>query len=377
MLAGESGLGKTTFINTLFATTVKNYTDNSLRFSTSIRKNIEIGITKADLEEKGFHIRLNIIDTPGFGDNVNNKDAWQPIVEFIDDQHESYLRQEQQPDRRNIIDMRVHACLYFIRPTGHSLKPLDIEAMREISTRVNLIPVIAKADTLSSSEIKDFKIRIREVLEAQKINIYKPIIDDADEIALRLATSSINSGTNSSSSNGSKSSEQNNIDASEANAIRELIEAMPFTVIGSENDVERTDGTVVRGRKYLWGVAEVENDDHCDFVKLRLLLIRSHMLDLIQSTEDVHYENYRTKQMETRKLGDPKPRKWDNPKYKKEEEELRKTFTNQVRVEEQRFRQWEQNLINERDRLNRDLEETHTAIKQLEEEIEHLQARRR
>lgn len=368
MLAGESGLGKTTFVNTLFATTVKSYTDNTKRYTLPLRKNIEIGITKADLGEKGFRIRLNVIDTPGFGDNVNNKDAWKPLVEFLDDQHESYLRQEQQPDRRSMIDMRVHACLYFIKPTGHSLRPLDIEAMKELSTRVNLIPVIAKADMLSPQEMHDFKIRINEVLEAQKINVYKPSLNEIEEAALREAAAA--SGT-------AAAAEAESLETAEARAIQELIDAMPFSVIGSENDVERADGVIVRGRKYLWGTAEVENDAHCDFVKLRLLLIRSHMLDLIQSTEDIHYENYRAKQMETRKLGEPRPRKWDNPKYKKEEEDLRKTFTNQVRVEEQRFRQWEQNLINERDRLNKDLEETHSAIKSLEEEIESLGLRRR
>ena len=105
-------------------------------------------------------VRLTVIDTPGFGDYVNNRDSWQPIIEFLDDQHESYMLQEQQPRRSDKIDMRVHACLYFIRPTGHTLKPLDIEVMKRLSTRVNLIPVIAKADTLSPSDLAKFKARV-------------------------------------------------------------------------------------------------------------------------------------------------------------------------------------------------------------------------
>lgn len=60
-----------------------------------------------------------MIDTPGFGDYVNNREAWNPIVDFIDEQHESYMRQEQQPLRKEKQDMRIHACLYFIRPTGY------------------------------------------------------------------------------------------------------------------------------------------------------------------------------------------------------------------------------------------------------------------
>lgn len=356
MLAGESGLGKTTFINTLFSTTVKGFANDSARHSTPTRKTVEIGITKAELEEKGFKIRLNIIDTPGFGDNVNNKEAWQPLIDFIDDQHESYLRQEQQPNRRNISDSRVHACLYFIRPSGHSLKPLDIAAMKHLGSRVNLIPVIAKADTLSPSEVIDFKHRIRQVLDAQSIEIYKPAVDDMEPL----------------NAHGSKITTP-----SEAKEIKALIDAMPFTVIGSEKDIETKDGGVIKGRQYLWGVAEVFNEDHCDFIKLRLLLIRTHMLDLIQTTENGHFEAYRAEQMETRQFGEARPRKSDNPIFRKEEESLRVMFGEQVKIEEKRFKQWEQNLIAERERLNKDLEVTHTAIRQLELEVQALSVKAR
>lgn len=354
MVAGESGLGKTTFINTLFSTTVKDYADNSKRYETSICKTVEIGITKAELEEKGFTLRLNIIDTPGFGDNVNNKGSWKPLVEFIDDQHESYLRQEQQPNRSSIHDMRVHVCLYFIRPTGHSLKPSDIEAMRQLSSRVNLVPIIAKADTLCPQEITDFKHRIRQVLHAQGINIYKPDEHDPSDINAARTTT-----------------------PAEVEQIQALIDAMPFTVIGSDKMVETSDGRVVKGRQYLWGVAEVENDEHCDFRKLRLLLIRSHMLDLIHSTEDIHYETYRAKQMETRKFGETPTKKIEGYSFKEAEESLLKRFTEQVQVEEQRFRQWEQNLIAERDRLNNDLETTHASVRRFELEVENMSLKAR
>lgn len=68
------------------------------------------------------------------------------------------------------------------------------------------------------------------------------------------------------------------------------------------------------------------------------------MLDLISTTEDIHYENYRQQQMETRKFGEPRVKKSDNPKFKEEEEGLRKRFTEQVKSEESRFRQWEQHV---------------------------------
>ena len=43
---------------------------------------------------------------------------------------------------------------------SRSLKPLDIEFMRRLHTKVNLIPVIAKADTLTDDEVAEFKARV-------------------------------------------------------------------------------------------------------------------------------------------------------------------------------------------------------------------------
>lgn len=41
-----------------------------------------------------------------------------------------------------------------------SLKPLDIEIMKRLGTRVNLIPIIAKADTLTPHDLQAFKQRV-------------------------------------------------------------------------------------------------------------------------------------------------------------------------------------------------------------------------
>lgn len=119
-IPGESGLGKTTLINTLFSTELSPAKNYSRRHHKQLDKLTEVEIIKAELEEKQFKVKLTVIDTPGFGDYVNNRDSWSPIVEFIDDQHEAYMRQEQQPQRHEKTDLRVHACLYFIRPTGHT-----------------------------------------------------------------------------------------------------------------------------------------------------------------------------------------------------------------------------------------------------------------
>ena len=43
---------------------------------------------------------------------------------------------------------------------GHGLKPLDVEFMRKIHHKVNIIPVIGKSDCCTKSEIIAFKEKV-------------------------------------------------------------------------------------------------------------------------------------------------------------------------------------------------------------------------
>lgn len=74
-------------------------------------------------------------------------------MKCLDDEFASYFQEETRVDRRqHIPDTRIHAVLYFIAPTGHGLKPLDIEVLKHIHDRCNVIPIIAKADTYTQGE---------------------------------------------------------------------------------------------------------------------------------------------------------------------------------------------------------------------------------
>lgn len=42
-----------------------------------------------------------------------------------------------------------------------SLKPLDIEFMRRLHDKVNIVPLIAKCDTLTADECREFKKTVR------------------------------------------------------------------------------------------------------------------------------------------------------------------------------------------------------------------------
>merc|ERR550519_2098107 len=264
MVVGESGLGKSTLINALFLTNL--YPDRELPDAEAkIKQTVSIESSTVEIEERGVRLRLTVVDTPGYGDAIDNTQCYQPILEYIDSQFERYLHDESGLNRRNISDNRVHCCFYFISPTGHGLKPLDIEFMKSLHNRVNIVPVIAKADTLTKAEINRLKKRILDEIGKHSIKIYQlPDVEEDEEEDYKEQT-------------------------------RVLKESIPFAVVGSTQLIE-VKGKKVRGRLYPWGVVEVENPEHCDFTGLRTMLI-SHMQDLQEVTHDLHYENYRASRL--------------------------------------------------------------------------------
>lgn len=69
-----------------------------------------------------MNLRLTVVSTAGYGDQINKENSTKAIVDYIDQQFEQYLTEELKI-RRDLVtfhDTRIHVCLYFIAPTGHS-----------------------------------------------------------------------------------------------------------------------------------------------------------------------------------------------------------------------------------------------------------------
>ncbi|KAJ3889659.1 GTP binding protein [Lentinula edodes] len=338
MVVGASGTGRTTFVNTLCESEVLPHKDCDNPETAALETSLAIKPVNVDIEEDGLRINLTIVDTPGFGDNVNNDLAFQEIVNYLERQYDDILA-EQSRIKRNprFRDNRVHCLLYFIPPTGHYLREIDVELMQKLSHRVNVIPVIGRSDSLTLSELKAFKKRVMEDISHFDIPVYNFPYDV----------------------------EEDDEDTIQEN--QELRSLLPFAIMGSEEEVE-IDGEYVRARVYPWGVAIVDDPEHSDFSRLRGAILGTHLQDLKSLTEDVLYETYRTEKL-SRTTGS----------YMEARESTMlpaEDLANQsVRLKEEQLRKEEEKLREIELRVQREIHEKRQQLLAKEESLRNLESR--
>ncbi|QLQ79725.1 hypothetical protein HG537_0C03730 [Torulaspora globosa] len=292
LCVSQKGLGKSTLINTLFnrdieASSEVGFSDRNdevngkmdgLKIEDSqdeeietdreddVSSSVKIKSYTTTIEENGVNLKLCVVDTPGFGDAIDNTGSWKPIADEVNYRFDQYLDAENKINRSLENDNRIHACLYFIEPTAHYLKPLDVEFCKQVHEKCNLIPIIAKSDILTEDEITVFKQRIRKQLDEANVKFFQPptyAMDDPDTVK----------------------------------ASNDLFEKIPYAVVGSNSSVTNKEGKTFRGRSYPWGIIDVDNAKHCDFVYLRDLLISQYLEELRERTNNVLYENYRSQKL--------------------------------------------------------------------------------
>lgn len=307
MVSGELGTGKSTFVNCLLDRKImphafegSSVSQKTLTFTLAatvalpntsvlpqsqfdaLTANEEPGIALTEttvevLDEDSVRLHLNIIDTPGFGDNLNNELCIVEIENYLKQQFDLVLAEETRI-RRNprFVDTRVHVLLYFITPTGHGLRELDVQCMKRLAKYVNIIPVIGRADTFTEAELKHFKNQIKIDIERFNVPIFQfdNFMDeyDADE------------------------------DYDLIQECKFLTKLQPFAIVASEQDFEIKDINTgecktIKARQYPWGLVDINNPKYSDFPILKSVLLGSHLQDLKDLTHDFLYETYRTERL--------------------------------------------------------------------------------
>lgn len=180
-----------------------------------------------ELEQDGIKISITVIDVPNFGNSLDRSGEHASVLKYLEEQMDQVLNEESRIKRNpKFIDTRVHALLYFIEPTGKGLREPDITFIRHVGKRVNVIPLLAKADAFAGVEEL---ARVKRLVQADMERFGLPVFrfpydpDEDEEYVIRENM--------------------------------ELAALLPFAVVAADTEIVE-NGRRKRGRSYPWGFVD-------------------------------------------------------------------------------------------------------------------------
>lgn len=238
MAVGESGLGKTSLMSSLFRA--------ELLWPEQVdgEPTCRIAEQTVTFDLEGVPFSAKLIDTPGYGDTDVLKE-FAVVLNRLNGgfrrmlAHERRIRRAEK-QQGEIAMERVDVVLYFFAP--HRCKPADVALLKQLKGKASIVPILAKADSMTSDELAHFRVQVTNALIEAKVPVaHQPI-------AIITAT--------------------------------------------------RPAGREPLGREYPWGLAESESRDpeymHSELDQLRRFLLIDGLLEIKQATQE-HYEAYRAR----------------------------------------------------------------------------------
>lgn len=328
IVAGESGLGKSTFINMIFRSLLSGADvydaepSRSQDSGGSDSPTLELSERQAVYQTNNLDkVVLTVVDFPGYGtlnqeslvnlsaeelsttvhERLGPRRLGDELIKYIDGMNLKYY-EENPTGVANMPDGRVSCCLFFMRP--HRVSPAEICLLETLSKKVAVIPIIGKRDTMTEAELERHKAEIMFTLDQRRISCF----DFSDEAKLQPSVSKFG-----------------NL-------------AFPFAIISARSDgadAKRSGDELVR--EYPWGCAEALNPVHSDALALKILITEAGFEDILDASE-AHYHRFVTgvREKEQRKLSERKlldeSLREENERAKRDEELFRKYWLRRCRV---------------------------------------------
>lgn len=173
--------------------------------------------------------------------------------------------------------------------------------MKRLSNRVNVIPIVGKADHLTLAQRNRLKPSIiTDIYTTHKIPIYgmPDEEEDSDEEEEEEKKEKKPSTLDQFLSQYNYSEED-----SETQSILDYLYTIPFTFIAYEDEPESgkpihlQNSQIHLGRDFGWGTIDCLGEKYSDFVKLKKTLLSSHRRYLQLDTVERYYEQYRTEKL--------------------------------------------------------------------------------
>lgn len=372
LIVGTRGSGKTSFLEFLKTSLALPPKKRSQR-STEIEQEVTNATPSGNFiphylesEIDGERIGLTLWDSEGLEKNVVDLQL-REMSTFLESKFEETFAEEMKVVRSpGVQDTHIHAVFLILDPArldrniaaakkaastnGHNGKldqdigrivggldeDLDLQVMRTLQGKTTVIPVISKADTITTAHMAVLKKTVWASLKKANFDPLEALglddedeatpdssrIDEAEEEDEEDAGEAVQSGEDKGEQEESAVVEDDEADADEDelpiqgrvspaskrrsnNSVRrpksseeetgDEIPFIPMSIISP--DLYEPD---VVGRQFPWGFADPYNGEHCDFTKLKDAVFSEWRGELREASREQWYEGWRTSRLKHR-----------------------------------------------------------------------------
>lgn len=205
------------------------------------------------------------------------------------------------------------------RVVGSLDEDLDLQVMRTLQGKTTVIPVISKADTITTKHMQVLKKAVWDSLKKSNLDPLEVLglEDDNDSLpsSTRIAEEEegqgmeegtdeegaeegeilIQGGETSPKSKTSKRQSISSVRRSRTGDDLEEAPYIPMSIISP--DIYEPE---VVGRKFPWGFADPNNEEHCDFLRLKEAVFGDWRAELREASREQWYEGWRTSRLKQR-----------------------------------------------------------------------------
>ena len=249
LILGDSNIGKTSFIHSVLAKYFNEIAPELLGQKALFpTRNIidNIGTISNGITE----LRVNLIDTPGYGFFTTKEKWFETITNYIIKQAYAHKVLKKKLTEALVEDIKVHLALYMIE--GPRCKESDIEMMHKLQRYVNIIPILARADAYSVLELSQVKLQILSQCAEAGVNFFDIIS------AMKDNMSQLNDS---------------------------LLQPIPPFAVISGGSIERGVNKVTFVRRYSWGLCDIHDNECSDFNVLCRLLFGHFVMPAIMTSK--------------------------------------------------------------------------------------------
>lgn len=361
LIVGSRGAGKTSFLEFLKTSLALPPTKRSQR-STEIEQEVTSKATPSgnfiphylESEIDGERVGLTIWDSEGLEKNVVDLQL-REMSTFLESKFEETFAEEMKVVRSpGVQDTHIHAVFLVLDPSrldrniaaakstsnglGHTHRvvggldeDLDLQVMRTLQGKTTVIPVISKADTITTAHMAVLKKTVWSSLktanfdplsalgldeEDEESSVSSDRIDEVDEEDEEAQTDGRNGHHRQPDDERDDMEAEDSADdlpiqgrtspeakRRSANSIRkakeqEQVDEIPILPMSIISPDIYEPGVV--GRKFPWGFANPYDAEHCDFTRLKDAVFTEWRGELREASREQWYEGWRTSRLKQR-----------------------------------------------------------------------------